>query len=50
VLSYHLPDHAQACAHWAEHRRAFPANRYAQEVSDVENQVLRCDRLDGGGP
>lgn len=49
VLSYHLPDRTQACAHWAEHRRAFPANRYAQEVSDVE-KALRCNLHDGGGP
>lgn len=43
VLSYHLPDRARACAHWALHRRSFPDGHYADEVSDAE-QILHCNQ------
>jgi transmembrane sensor len=48
VLSYHLLDRETACAHWAGHRRAFGAGRYALEIAEVEKD-LRCEPP-GGGP
>jgi hypothetical protein len=42
VLSFHLADGARACAHWADHLRAFPAGHYADEVSDAR-RILGCD-------
>lgn len=33
ILSGHLGDAAQACAHWQKHRSRFPAGRYAKQVA-----------------
>jgi len=42
ILSTQLPDHAQACAHWDEHRRQFPSGRYARAIERARAR-LRCD-------
>jgi hypothetical protein len=47
VLSFHLPDGARACAHWADHLRAFPAGHYADEVSEAR-RILGCDTKGDG--
>jgi hypothetical protein len=47
VLSFHLPDGARACAHWADHVRAFPAGHYADEVSEAR-RILGCDTKGDG--
>jgi transmembrane sensor len=44
ILSTQLPDAAGACAHWAAHRKQFPAGRYARAIARAE------DRLSCGDP
>jgi hypothetical protein len=36
ILTSHLQDDAQACAHWAAHRKRFGAGRYAKQVARAE--------------
>lgn len=38
ILSFQLRQRERACAHWAEHRRAFPRGTYAQEVAQAMEQ------------
>ena len=39
ILTSHLHDDAQACAHWATHRERFGAGRYAKQVARAQAEL-----------
>lgn len=42
ILSTQLPDHDEACAHWAAHTQKFPRGRYARAVARATAR-LHCE-------